>query len=748
MAKKKLNLQIDWKQLGLLYGDKIGLAVAGLLTLLLIIIGLTSSGTELSAQEIAKNKSEAQVAVQRFPVDADKLEPSKQNPEQVKSVEQIAALSENLKKPLPVGVLATINPWGDQVPLDDALRSNPEVLSPLALAARPVLMSYRAYEFREVGGNIEVLVARPEKPIEIKEDAKEKEERKKRLLRGGGGGGGRGAGPMGGGGSEGGELGGGSKPGLADTGKGSSDSTGNTWFGRWIPAKDLKDEIWAQQLASVRTAYVWALYPHAKQLELNATALKEDKNTVASYYQPPEIQRRELILKGTRLDDGSVVQEDMVIVEDGRGGRMRVPLREVPEVDKDADAAKAGWVFVNRTALADALRRVPKTEVYKEPDEIIEQLMTNSSALAMRLPKPVHGEFPSLVDDLPQLKALVEKIKKDRTVIPPPRFDPRLERGIDDAFGAEAGPRPPQPSGTEPEKKPESEFIPEYGIIRFLDLDLPEKVGGRTFEYRIRVVLTNPNYNRHDEVAVRESADIKELRGAWSPKVRVTFPQDSYIFADERIRKRTGDTTDFADLDKVPVQVHLWLGRITTEGGSGAEERVGNWWVDRILASRGEFIGRVPSAYAEKSGRPKGSLETFEQRSGETELVVWVATTPAEPGNVSRMGVETLAKVRSHDLVTRFVLVDFEGGAKLAYRSAAGTAMVREDIPAEILVLEPNGRLFARSVLADRDLEERKVRFNKWKQWYDTVKEKVSRNKPKDDKKDEKDRSGQKPQGG
>jgi hypothetical protein len=112
------------------------------------------------------------------------------------------------------------------------------------------------------------------------------------------------------------------------------------------------------------------------------------------------------------------------------------------------------------------------------------------------------------------------------------------------------------------------------------------------------------------------------------------------------------------------------------------------------------------------------------------------------------MGVETLAKVRSHDLVTRFVLVDFEGGAKLAYRSGVTSAMVREDIPAEILVLEPNGRLFARSVLADRDLEERKVRFNKWKQWYDTVKEKVSRNKPKDEKKDEKERSGQKPQGG
>jgi hypothetical protein len=377
-------------------------------------------------------------------------------------------------------------------------------------------------------------------------------------------------------------------------------------------------------------------------------------------------------------------------------------------------------------------------------------LLANSQRLAMRIPKPVHGELPSMVNDLPQLKALVEKIKKDRTVIPPPRKDPRLDRGTDDAFSDEpVASAPPaggiQPGGTDSGKKEGegSDFIPEFGIIRFLDLSLPEQVGGRTFEYRVRVVLTNPNFNRPDEVAVRESANVKELRGAWSPTVRVTFPQDSYVFADERLRKRTGDSVDLTDLDKVPVQVHLWLGRITTEGGSGAEERVGNWWIDRILASRGEFIGRVPSAYAEKSNRPKGSLETFEQRSGETTLIVWVPTTPAEPGNVTRMGVETLTKVRSHDLVTRFLLVDFDGGARVAFRPVVGTTTVREELPAEILVLEPNGRLFARNVLADRDIEERKARFNKWKQWFDTVNEKANRAKPKEEPKG----GSQKPQG-
>lgn len=747
MAKKKMSLQVDWKQLGLQYGDKVGLGVAGLLALLLIVVGLTSSETVLSAQEIAKNKTDTQNAVQRHPVDADKLEPSKLEPDRVKSVEQIAALSENLKQPLPVGVLATVFPWGDVVPLDDTLRSNPDVLAAVALAAKPVHISFRAYDIREVGGNVEVLVARPEKPIEIKEDAKEKEERRKRNQGGGGGRGG--GGPKGGGGDMG--VGGG-KPGLTDPNKSAADSSGNRWTGRYIPIKEEKDDIWAHQLVPARAAYVWALYPHAKQLEINSRALKVDKSVVPSYYQPPEIQRRELILKGTRLEDGTVAPEDLVIIEDGQGGRVRKPLREVPNVDKDAEAGKAGWAFVDRTVLSDALRRVPTSEFFVEPDEIVTLLLANSQRLAMRIPKPVHGELPSMINDLPQLKALVEKIKKDRTVIPPPRKDPRLDRGTDNAFGDEPFSSAPPPAGgmqsgaADPDKKEggSSDFIPEFGIIRFLDLELPEQVGGRTFEYRVRVVLTNPNFDRPDEVAVRESANVKELRGAWSPTVRVTFPQDSYVFADERIRKRAGDATDFADLDKVPLQVHLWLGRITTEGGSGAEERVGNWWIDRILASRGEFIGRVPSAYAEKSNRPKGSLETFEQRSGETSMIVWVPTTPTEPGNVSRMGIETLTKVRSHDLVTRFLLVDFEGGARVAFRPVVGTGFVREEVPAEILVLEPNGRMFARNVLADRDIEERKVRFTKWNQWFETVKEKANRaTKPKEEPK-----GGPKPQGG
>ncbi|HMP02399.1 MAG TPA: hypothetical protein PKC45_07860, partial [Gemmatales bacterium] len=588
--------------------------------------------------------------------------------------------------------------------------------------------------------------------IEIKTDASEKERRDRAS---GGRSGGSGGGPMGGGGmggggpigggggmGGGGPLGGGGgrdrgRPGTGGAGSSGdqegADASGNRWIGRFVPVKDAADDQWANHIWPVRAAYVVGIYPHAKQLELNSQALKEDKATVLPYYKRLEIQRRELVLKGTRLPDGSLAAEDLVVIDDGRGSISLQPVSSLPEITKDNEAHLAGWRMVDRTVISDRLR-LAASDAFREPDSIVAGLLASCRLLVQRLPEPVRGEYPPIYNEIPPFKEMVEKIKKDKTVIPPPRRDPRLERGVDDAFGDE--PPPPTDSGQQPAAgdTKEQEYVPEYGLVRFLDLELDaEAVGGRTFEYRVRVVLDNPNFERPHIVAVPESARIREVRGAWSPLVRVTFPSDTYIFADERQRRTTRpDIADTSDLDKVPLQVHAWLGRISTEGGAAAEERVGDWWVDRVLASRGEFIGRIPNAYLDRQ-RSRGNADTFEQRSGEASLIVWVPTVPSDPSNPTLFGLEMLSKVRTPNLMTRYVLVDFEGGARLNYRPPGSNTTFREDVPAEILVLDPSGRLFTRSLLADRDHPERKERFTRWDRWFKTVKEKSERNKPKDD---------------
>lgn len=489
----------------------------------------------------------------------------------------------------------------------------------------------------------------------------------------------------------------------------------NGYTPRRVPVDKVTSEMeFAQNLYPARAALVVGAYPHLQQTEEIAKALRIEKSQVTSLYQELRVQRRWILTKGTRLADGTIVAEDMVYVPDPKNPAMTVakPYREVnPNPTTDKENFEAGWYNINMREVGKVLDAA--TEIYVEPDPIYRGLIATGDMLAMRLPNPVRGKYPDVFKQVQPLKETYDKIQKDyQGRIPPRKRDPRLPKDDGSSpFGSGGGTGDSSGSSkddntTNREGNSSAPADPEYCVVRFLDLDLPPNVGGLSFEYRVRVVLLNPNYNSQ-EVAVPEFAKDKELFGKWSAPARMTFPPDYYIYADERVRPR-GTTVD-RDTDKAPIQIHHWFGVIQRD--TGLEARIADWWVDRTLATKGEYIGRVPS-------NPK---------AGEIDMAVWVAY--AKDTVTNTFGLDTIQKVRSVDLMTQSILVDFEGGSKVRYRSLAGKN-VEEDVPVHALIVEPNGRIIARSLTKDKALPERKERFETWEKWFNSVKNRATASAP------------------
>lgn len=745
MAKKKGGggAKIDFKELGLKYGDRVGLAVCVLLAVLFIFWGFSnvSSSQLLTKEDVKKARDQSANHMRSFPVRDEALEPANSRPE-VKTIAAISQLSESKKKDIPVGTLRTRHVFVYQPAKPDINRSKPDVLAVGKMIGGPIDMAYKLHEVTDKY----VMIAESKDGIKLKK--------------------GQSGGNKLSGGGTGGMAGGPGRPGAkappTDADSASSGDSGKRWFPRMVPHADLKDDMpWAVNIWPARAAFVMAVFPYAKQIDELAAKLKMDRNEVnrESYFADLNIQRRELVLKGTRLADGTVVAQDMVLIPDPAdpGKIIMKPYAEVPVSPADpAEAKAAGWLDLDMAMQATMTRHC--TEFYVEPDGAVRGLILLGGRLNRKIPKPVRGSMPALQGDVAEAKALIEKIKKENTPIVQPKRDPRLQKDTDNQFeedavttgpaggggqgsSAASGLSPSGPTigtGSDKDKKnPADEkgkieatqrlsTIPEFCLVRFLDLTLADErkpVGGRTFEYRVRVVMSNPNYGRRD-VAVPEFAREKELVGPWGGTARVTFPETSYVFADERVRDpKRGNAPDI-ELDKVPVQVHKWIGFFDPDvDDQKDQERMGEWWVDRILAARGEYIGRVPT----------------DKKQGKTKLIYWSAFTPIED-DPQRMGSDQMEEFTSPSLMTRSLLVDFQGGHKVQAKSLANKNYT-EDIPAELLILEPDGRLIARSLLVDRDEETRKARFERWQSWFNTVKAMADRKLPKkDDKKDDKNK--------
>jgi hypothetical protein len=89
----------------------------------------------------------------------------------------------------------------------------------------------------------------------------------------------------------------------------------------------------------------------------------------------------------------------------------------------------------------------------------------------------------------------------------------------------------------------------------------------------------------------------------------------------------------------------------------------------------------------------------------------------------SRIGADVQKKSRILNLMPNnpSLLVDFQGGAFYSFRSDFNRSTKRDDLPAELLILEPDGRLIARHLLEDRNDTLRKAQYDHWASWLEKL---------------------------
>jgi hypothetical protein len=285
-------------------------------------------------------------------------------------------------------------------------------------------------------------------------------------------------------------------------------------------------------------------------------------------------------------------------------------------------------------------------------------------------------------------------------------------------------------TGSPPGTGQDDYFIPDASVVRFLDVTVEP---GKTYDYRIQIVMLNPNYKEVDKVAFPEIAREETLRSGWSPPVRVTIQPDlNYYVTDEKENERgtqsrrqyNGAADVTGDKERVAMQVHKWFEGAVPPGNTEWFPS-GEWLLaDRILVHRGEYIGRTEKA----------------------EMPIWlytrqgfvIANNPKTRGAKKEIEANFGFEKKPPD---EAILVDFEGG-KVSYDRAAEKATgddkdkrqtsprTSDTVPIEVLILMPDGRLLARDSKTDTADDGRKERRTAWQDRIAEVKGKSAPKKP------------------
>src|SRR5262249_54288030 len=121
--------------------------------------------------------------------------------------------------------------------------------------------------------------------------------------------------------------------------------------------------------------------------------------------------------------------------------------------------------------------------------------------------------------------------------------------------------------------------IPEYALFRFID---PTIEPGYSYQYRIKVRMTNPNYGKHN-LAFPALGRDKEIAAAdWTQTRQVAVPRDSEWYV----------VDDRPDKDKLVVQIHHWVDIVQPDPDDVNQTTgVGDWSIwERALGYRGEYV--------------------------------------------------------------------------------------------------------------------------------------------------------------
>ena len=702
MAKK-----IDFKQFFLQHGERVGLVVAGVLAVLLLVLSLFMPGHGFfsgSAKEMAS----------KLDVPSDEVEKKLNDPRNVPGEKDKPPLNAD------AGLVTLTSQYVDPskfqiaglIPVDPSGtlgRRNPRVLTIEEAIAKSDKVNLRCYVMPTEGTIIML----------------ESEGGSGSGNRGSGsggffGGGGRGgpggpAGPMGG-------PGGGRGGGLSGSGGMSGGRFGDA--GRFGQAgdskkekkpfpvalvdveKNLSDKKFAEQLFSQHVGVIAASFPYKKQIEEfraklslrsnqevfseNSTIQGPDKTPMPAFrFIGVNVERRELD------DDGKPISAFAKLDLREYGEFLYLSGRRLePEDPTYAPVSYPGLVmpklfqFRMEKPAADAGGSKGSGAGGSPPVGGSAGGSGAGSGATPAVGDPEKDRYPRPEKELKLLdKALNDLKGKDpASVAKPPK---QFQRDPFDPFAPDLGAGNANKDDSDKnEKKTEASEFPEYCLARVLDVTVQP---GKTYEYRLQVRMSNPNYGRND-VANPAYAQSQELLSDWflvptpmsvDPDLYYYAVEQKDLDADAKDPYRRRDLVGPYNRDRVIVlQAHRFVPDTPLKGSRPIQ--VGEWSVaERMPVLRGEYIGRN-----ERAEVPywKYTLEDF-------AIALDASSTRRSPG------IDVLYGYNSNTNQPEAILVDFDNGRHLYERV---TSRVDDDVKmrkvgdtsaVEVLIFNTEGKL-------------------------------------------------------
>ncbi len=720
------KLKIDWKQMFLEKGEKIGLGVALALTILFFLLGQIwgwtsgSPGSNAEAlQTLATTVSNRQRQAKLEKGDAD-------YPPEMQKAGDFVAL-----KPVNPDEYRTAMMF-DTPRQTDTKRRNPTIMAPDEFLVKSVLTQLRSYDLtvNKATGKIEkVTVVEGADtgmgggaPGMLGPTVASQNDYRKRL----GSMGGSSLGPT----TPEGPPGGMGRFGYPGYGPGMAPTAGTKNTIKSIPVDQLdklgQSYAFAEKVWPLPMVIVAGSFPYKAQVE--------------------EFQRA-LRLNSPR----AVINEVNQYGRRGKDGRYPASFQfrglEVERIEVGPDGKPVKRLGKETTWTPIDFERTYKPVVvftgkrFEEEDPSLADLMPISADLMMGLPMQFHQDrYPKLLTQLDTikktLKEIQEKAAKD-LVAPKSPFDqedfnafggntrPTTSPGGTGTFppGMGEGPsRPLTPPGMSdpynpygPQGQQSEGLVPDHCMLRFVDVSVEP---GKTYKYRVRVKMNNPNYavepgKRSDtyphfareETLVSPPVEIPQL---------VSVPAELHVYAVDQKEVEGRDykghnSSEQGNKQKVILQIHRWLDAYYPNPNDRRNSRVvGSWSVaERLGIYRGEYVQRM--AKVEVPVKPLDQADFI------------LANDPANRNPREKH----LINVPFGD---DSVLVDFEGG-DMVYRKTikigekTTTKNLADKAATEVLILSPDGKLIAHNSVADKEDSTRTQRLKNWREQIKKLKE-------------------------
>jgi hypothetical protein len=530
---------------------------------------------------------------------------------------------------------------------------------------------------------------------------------------GGGGGMGSGSGMMGPGGPGGGDQRGFYGPGGGSGGGGVFGDDKKNQEVKYVTKEELdkmSSPEFARDLRPQQMAIIAAAFPFKAQVAEFQKALRADspyrvvfeEKVTEKDKKGQEIQKQAFRFAGFRVERRTVGPEgkpgDWAPLDFGRDGAYGQLMAQVLNEAAPEDAK------VQKLLVPGLYQRRPVQVPVKDKDTLAA--------------KP----YPDVELELPKIKETLAKLNPQEKA--PITGNSKFDKSAGfDAFG---GDEPPPAEGDSSAPPTPSEWAPaDYCLLRFLDVTIQP---GNTYEYRVKVRMANPNYNRPDaDVAYPDVKKDKELesdkwydvKGPDGKVLRVSVPTDLHFYSvDEQALKKkdykgmNANKTHDATRQTV-VQVHYWMDFYELTRGSKTEFfPVGDWVVgERMFVYRGESL----------SARALTHVPIW---SPEHSNFILGGKPPASGRD--RRPVEDVTFIKDRSRAP--LLVDFEGGNVTYHRRAVAAAKAEDGTPeegskatpaaeirapgttTELLFLTADGKLVARDSAHDENDTERAER--------------------------------------